>query len=304
MKEEIFVSVICNTYNHEKYIEDALKSFINQKTQYKYEVFVHDDASTDQTASIIKKYADKYPNLIKPIFEKQNKYSEFKKRGYGSISRDIVFPKCRGKYICFCEGDDYWLTDNVIEKKVDFLEKNPEYVACLTRAKIFDVKINKFQNSTNSSETEYDYGVVDSIYLLSHSTCWMIRKDIYTDSKYLEYSKFNKFGDSHFGFFTTLCGKVRYFPDFMSTWRMNVEGSWTERHKNSSSNLLCEYYLNRISTIKKVMKYCPKKDIKYCRFILYRNEIKYFEEKQNKLGVFFVRMKRKLFSKKYYLRRG
>lgn len=76
MVEEIMVSVYCLAYNHEKYIKDCLEGFVKQKTNFKYEVIVHDDASTDNTANIIKEYADKYPDIIKPILQKENQYSQ------------------------------------------------------------------------------------------------------------------------------------------------------------------------------------------------------------------------------------
>ena len=88
------VSVYCLTYNHEKYIKDALEGFINQKTDFEYEVFVHDDASTDNTAKIIKEYAQKYPHIIKPILQKENQYSKGVKIFY-----QYIYPRISGKYI-------------------------------------------------------------------------------------------------------------------------------------------------------------------------------------------------------------
>ena len=70
------VSIRCITYNHEKYIRDALEGFVMQKTNFKFEAIVHDDASTDNTAAIIQEYAEKYPEIIKPIFETENQYSK------------------------------------------------------------------------------------------------------------------------------------------------------------------------------------------------------------------------------------
>jgi len=88
--EEIMVSVICMCYNHEKYIKDALESFVNQKTSFKYEVFVHDDASTDNSARIIREYEKKYPEIIKPIYQTENQHSQ----GVKSLRR-IFCPRCR-----------------------------------------------------------------------------------------------------------------------------------------------------------------------------------------------------------------
>lgn len=73
---EVMVSIICNTYNHEDYIADALESFVVQKTDFRFEVLVHDDASTDNTANIIREYERKYPDLIKPVYQTENQYSK------------------------------------------------------------------------------------------------------------------------------------------------------------------------------------------------------------------------------------
>ena len=95
------VSVRCITYNHEFYIGQALDGFLMQKTNFPFEVIVHDDASTDKTADIIHQYEIKYPKLIKPIYEKENQWSKHD----GSLSRIVNFD-CKGKYIAFCEVDD------------------------------------------------------------------------------------------------------------------------------------------------------------------------------------------------------
>lgn len=118
MSNEVVVSAYCLAYNHEKYIKSALEGFVSQKTDFKYEVFVHDDASTDKTADIINQYAKRYPNIIKPILQKENQYS----KGV-DISQEIIFPRMKGKYVAICEGDDYWCDNNKLQKQVDFLEK-------------------------------------------------------------------------------------------------------------------------------------------------------------------------------------
>ena len=124
------VSVHCTTYNHEPYIAQALDGFLMQKTNFPFEVIVHDDASTDRTAEIIREYEARFPKIIKPIYETENQYS---KRD-GSLGR-IMDAACKGKYIAFCEGDDYWTDENKLQMQVDFLEGNQEYGLCYTRAR-------------------------------------------------------------------------------------------------------------------------------------------------------------------------
>ncbi len=130
---EIVVTIRCITYNHEPYIRQCLNGFVMQKTNFKFEAIVHDDASTDGTAAIIAEFAKKYPDIIKPLYETENQYS---KRD-GSLQR-IMNAHMHGKYIAYCEGDDYWIDPLKLQKQVDFLETNPEYVLCYTDFNILD----------------------------------------------------------------------------------------------------------------------------------------------------------------------
>lgn len=121
-KELIMVSIKCLVYNHEKFIRETLEGFIMQKTNFRFEAIVHDDASTDNTANIIREYAEKYPGIIKPIYEIENQYS----KKDSSLSR-IINEACTGKYIAMCEGDDYWTDPYKLQKQVDFLEGTIKY---------------------------------------------------------------------------------------------------------------------------------------------------------------------------------
>ncbi len=130
--DKTLVSVACITYNHEKYIEDAIEGFLVQETDFPFEILIHDDASTDNTANIVREYAEKYPNIIKPIFQKENQYSKGKK------IFPIVTHLCAGDYIAICEGDDYWTDPKKLQTQVVFLEENPDYVITYTAVKAFD----------------------------------------------------------------------------------------------------------------------------------------------------------------------
>lgn len=127
------VSVACITYNHEKYIEDAIEGFLIQETDFPFEILIHDDASTDNTANIVREYVEKYPNIIKPIFQKENQYS----KGF-KMNLEFNFPRAKGKYIALCEGDDYWTDPKKLQIQLVFLEENPDYVITYTAVKAFD----------------------------------------------------------------------------------------------------------------------------------------------------------------------
>lgn len=121
------VSICTLAYNHGKYIRQCLESLVTQVTDFPYEVIVHDDASTDDTASIIREYELKYPDIVKPIYQKENQYS----KGI-SIGATHIYPRAEGKYIAECEGDDWWTDPYKLQKQVDFLESHPDYSMCCT----------------------------------------------------------------------------------------------------------------------------------------------------------------------------
>lgn len=112
-------------YNHGPYIREALDGFVNQRTDFPVVAVVHDDASTDNTAVILREYAGRYPNVILPIFESENQYSN--PEGWlGEVMR-LAMVASGASYIAMCECDDYWIDPLKLQKQVDFLEANPEY---------------------------------------------------------------------------------------------------------------------------------------------------------------------------------
>jgi glycosyltransferase involved in cell wall biosynthesis len=130
-KNTPLVVAVCLTYNHAKFIKHALDGFVMQKTSFPFEVIVHDDASSDGTADIVREYEEKYPNIIKPIYQTENQSQNEEK----SIIRDI-FSKIKSKYVASCEGDDYWTDPFKLQKQVDFLEKHENCSICFHATKV------------------------------------------------------------------------------------------------------------------------------------------------------------------------
>ena len=126
MRNEVkpLVSICCVTYNHEPYIRDCLEGFIMQQTNFPFEVLIHDDASTDGTADIIREYEAKYPGIIKPIYQTENQYSK------GVDVGKLVLDKVQGKYVAICEGDDFWCDPQKLQIQFDFMESHADYSAC------------------------------------------------------------------------------------------------------------------------------------------------------------------------------
>lgn len=130
------VSICCITYNHAQFIRKCLDGFLMQKTDFPIEILIHDDCSTDGTTEIIREYEAKYPDLIFPLYEEENQYQQ----GKAAEIDFYNYRRARGKYIAYCEGDDYWTDPLKLQKQVDFMEANPEYSVCFHDFQIYDLR--------------------------------------------------------------------------------------------------------------------------------------------------------------------
>ena len=143
MITEPLVSVCCLTYNHVKYVGQCLEGFACQKTNFPFEILIHDDASQDDTQNVILEFAAKYDSeVVKPICQKINQFSQ----GISPL-RQILLPRVKGKYIALCEGDDYWTDPLKLQKQVDFLEAHPEYGMCYTQCVSYRQNTVKFDRT-------------------------------------------------------------------------------------------------------------------------------------------------------------
>ena len=125
------LSVILITYNHEKYIEKALDSVLSQVTDFPFEIVIGDDCSPDDTKNIIREYRDKYPDIIRIVHREKN-------TGRPTLNVYETTMKCRGDYLAYLEGDDYWTDSDKLQKQMDFLNEHPEYIACTHSHKMID----------------------------------------------------------------------------------------------------------------------------------------------------------------------
>lgn len=130
------VVIRCLVYNHEPYLRDCLEGFVMQQTNFPFVAIVHDDASTDGSAAIIREYEEKYPDIIKPIYETENQYSKHD----GSLGRimNVAIDATGAKYVAMCEGDDYWIDPLKLQKQVDILETDDTLMAVCSDTSIVD----------------------------------------------------------------------------------------------------------------------------------------------------------------------
>ncbi len=132
------VSIVCITYNHEPYLRQALDSFLMQKTTFAYEIVLAEDCSTDGTRKICEEYTAKYPDIIHYIYRDHNV-------GYNENEYEAMCA-AKGKYIAYCEGDDYWTISDKLQKQVDFLESHSDYSVCWHRCKHHEVETGEDKN--------------------------------------------------------------------------------------------------------------------------------------------------------------
>lgn len=219
------VSICCETYNHAKYIRQALDGFLSQKTDFSFEILIHDDASTDGTQSIIEEYYTRNPDLFKPIFQTENQHS----KGI-SIWRKYQFPRAKGKYIALCEGDDYWTDPLKLQKQVDFLESHPDYSMCFHNAIVHYESSNKKDHLFSQLETrEYNEQELTSAWL-GATASFVFRRTVYLSKYFEEYINSTKFivGDYPLLLCCLRAGKIYALSDCMSVYRINP-GGWTQK---------------------------------------------------------------------------
>lgn len=237
------VSIACTTYNHEKYISQALEGFLRQETSFPVEIVINDDASTDGTAQVIRAYAESHA-IIKPIFQETNQYS-LKKKPLGAY----VLPRCRGQYIALCEGDDYWTDPHKLEKQVQFLQKNPDYTLCFHNGMVkFEETgktlpaITKFKEDITLEDLiRYDHFRENGNFLVgpAPTASAVFRNGIIKELPQWFYRSMS--GDMLLYILLAEHGRVRFLNEMMSVYRIH-SGGVSSQKVHSGLTL----YMNRI----------------------------------------------------------
>lgn len=268
------VSIKCTVYNHEPFLRDCLNGFVMQKTNFKFEAVVHDDASTDGSAAIIKEFAEKYPDIIKPIFEQENQFSKGK-----GLLRQIMYNACRGTYIAECEGDDYWIDENKLQKQVDFMEAHKDVSLVFSRCHVL----------SNGSFIDDDYPLFRNI-----NDCFFTPDQIYskwtipTASMLYRRTLFTLYADERIYcgdivISLSLAGRglVYGMSDYMTVYRLNDAGLTISRTNNPS--LMWHRFIEHVSFLRETFpmvstRLYDKKEIHY-RVNYFRTENKKWKER-------------------------
>ena len=235
---DIKVTVFCLTYNHVAYIETAVKSFLMQETNFDYEIVIHDDASTDGTTDILKKYQRLFPNKVVVVSEAENQYQNGEKNLLLTMK-----PYIRGKYVALCEGDDYWTDAKKLQRQVDFLDSHPEYSLCVHNSIIEDCQSGKTQIYRKTISDEI---IPLQKIFLRNRRLFCTSSMVYRSSFFLRPDTFyiDKIGDYPLAVYLAMEGKIYYMNHVMSVYRRAAEGSYSfkaqEHEKAYIENLNCK----------------------------------------------------------------
>lgn len=228
----ILVSVMCTVFNHERYLERTLKGILEQKTSFRFEVIIHDDASTDNSAQIIKKYERLYPDQIHAIYQKENQYSKGVSIGYS-----YMFPVANGKYYAICEGDDYWTNPNKLEMQIQFMETHPE---CTLTAHAGHICYENgiLSNKEFSPFTKSQYVSMDDLcsrWLFP--TASIVYRAELRDTE-IPFAKGAPCGDVPLVLYAALFGTIYYFDKKMCVYRRGAEYSLTTQWKRNPQKMI------------------------------------------------------------------
>jgi len=223
----VLVSINCITYNHEKYIADALESFLNQRTDFEYEIIIGEDCSTDNTREIIKEFMKKYPGKIILITSEKN---------VGMMENERrIYEASHGKYIAECEGDDFWIDPYKLQKQINYMEKNQDCTLCFHNAHEVNANRNIIGNMIPKciENKSYDCGEIATLGFIPTASRVYLKE---TMENLPGWYKTAVVGDLPSQLIITSKGYAYYMKDIMCAYRVGVENSATFTLFDRSNN--------------------------------------------------------------------
>lgn len=221
---EPLVSVKIITYNHAPFIVQAIEGVLQQKTSFPFELVIGEDCSTDGTREIVFEYQKKHPDIIRVVTSDKN--VGMKKNGLRTLNA------CQGKYVAFCEGDDYWQSPYKLQKQVDYLEGHPECGLVYSSYDVYHVtsgkKINDFityrkwkipENPSISHLLEGKGVPLTCTVMIRQDLC----KQIIAADPYLHQSGHFLMGDTQLWVEISTLAQLHYIPESLATHNITVE---------------------------------------------------------------------------------
>ena len=251
------VSVCLITYRHEDYIRQALESIMMQKVNFSWEVIVADDCSPDNTRQIISEYKDKYPDLVKLLFQEKNVG--------GGINFVDLLNSAKGKYIAYLEGDDYWIDEDKLQKQYDCMEKNPGFSMCYHQSNRVYTQLTEWALKNPQEAPDYisnqDDPPVSDIFDILHKGWFIFSNTMFFRNIKLPVGFENLYvGDYPLHVLLADYGKIGFISESMGVYRINHYGQSTTRlHTNNfwerENNFKAEIHLLRYLNAKTNFKY-------------------------------------------------
>lgn len=321
---DIMVSICCLAYNHKNYIRKALDSMLCQKTDFKFEILINDDCSTDGTTEIIKEYEAKYPDIIKPLYHSENQYSKSYRQG-NMMSITFNFPRVKGKYVAMCEGDDFWTDEHKLQKQVDIMEANPDCAFCAHTVRCTNEKGTPIKQIIPVKDTVKEGMMTseDAVYSICHlpymfqTTSYFFRGEHLKEmtERTPEFFEYSSAMDVLFMLYFASKGKVYYIDREMSCYRhqssSSIRCALQSNSDNKKNQKMIGHYENHIKSLKKYDMYTNERfhssvdfSIRKCEYHLmlltqnyrhlfskkYKDVAPLFLSKSSKKERFFLRM--------------
>lgn len=246
------VSVICITYNHQPYIVGAIESFLKQQTDFPFEIIIHDDASTDGTTEIVRQYAKQYPNIITPIFQKENQSSKLKKNALLPIIMTAI-SYASGKYIAYCDGDDYWTDAHKLQIQISEMQK---YSDCemsfhpVLRQSINGKRREKIlARHSGHNKIFKTRQLVLGAAKFCPTVSFIFTKDTFTSIPQWLFDA--PCTDYFLQILASLKGGALYINKIMAVYRSHSIGSWTEK-VSKDKNLIHSYFFGMIQSLEEI----------------------------------------------------
>lgn len=238
------VSIVCDTYNHAPYIRDALDGFLMQKTDFPFEIIVHDDASTDGTADIVREYEAARPGLFRCVYRAENMYSKDPK-----ILEHYVFPLARGKYVAICEGDDFWTRPDKLQKQISYMESHPDCTLCVSAGELVDPS-GRRTGLLAPFDTDMDVPM-DAV--IRGGGGFVATASIVAPTRLAQnrapFCDFSDVDDAVLQLWFAENGTTHYFAEPLCAYRQAVPGSWTETFFSSKSAARIQHHLGLIRAL-------------------------------------------------------
>lgn len=267
------VSVSCFTYNHKKYVEETLKSFLNQKTNFRVEILIHDDASTDGTQEILQYYEIQFPWLFNVVYQTENQFSQIGMEKMAHRQRS----RARAKYYAICEGDDYWVDELKLQSQFDMMEFDSTFSGCF-HSTFYLSGTNKVVKRPLTIKNYYTIQdvILHGGRLISTNSVFCRTQDLI---EVLDWEVKSPVNDILLILYLGLKGKLAYIDKPMSVYRVMSDQSWSSRirfdkvyRRNHNKKMICMW--------KDFNKFTHNK---YVLLVYYKILRKYFSDFKNNI---------------------